>query len=291
MVLRSVRTSARDGKVVRRRLRMRTASLFLCAAALAGCAPLSQAFRSLPAAPPAGRNVTFYRIVYNFKGAPDGAAPLASLLFVHNKFYGTTLLGGDRRCAPAGCGVVFETTVDGVERVLYRFAGGTDGAYPVAELTASGTLLYGTTTAGGARCDAPGRCGTIFTISPSGDERILHRFKGGRDGASPYGGLTPLGGNFYGSTYAGGGGGDCSQRGSGCGTIFIAGKEGTERVLYAFKGGSDGANPDATLFAYDDALYGTTESGGSRCGTGHGCGVAFSASTSGGEHVLHRFDG
>lgn len=72
--------------------------------------------------------------------------------------------------------------------------------------------------------------------------------------------------------------------------LLVAGASaGTEKVLYAFTGGSDGANPvDIGLLVRDSAgtLYGTTENGGS-CGKG----TVFQLSTDGVETVLHNFCG
>ena len=55
-------------------------------------------------------------------------------------------------------------------------------------------------------------CGTIFEISSSGKETILHRFQGGTDGADPVAGLLELKGKLYGTTEEGGANGD--------GTVF-----------------------------------------------------------------------
>jgi uncharacterized repeat protein (TIGR03803 family) len=68
------------------------------------------------------------------------------------------------------------------------------------------------------------------------------------------------------------------------------------RVLYHLKGGpADGADPHSGLTPFRGRLYGTTAGGGnSGCNiaTGFdGCGVVFSATTSGEERVLHAFGG
>ena len=60
--------------------------------------------------------------------------------------------------------------------------------------------LYGTTNFGGAY--GPG---TVFSISASGKEKVLHSFAGGSDGAGPYGGLIDVNGTLYGTTEFGGG--------------------------------------------------------------------------------------
>jgi uncharacterized repeat protein (TIGR03803 family) len=102
------------------------------------------------------------RDVYDFQGGHDGASPVAGLIFLKGTLYGTTMNGGTR----AGHGTIFAVDrVSGKERVLHRFAGGHDGANPVASLTALNGVLYGTTaskTSGGPF----GFFGTIFQISP-----------------------------------------------------------------------------------------------------------------------------
>lgn len=67
-----------------------------------------------------------------------------------------------------------------------------------------------------------------------------------------------------------------------------------ERVLYSFKGGKDGINPEPELTAVGGTLYGTTVEGGDpSCTTiqgGSGCGTLFRIDTSGGKYeVLYRF--
>ncbi len=69
---------------------------------------------------------------------------------------------------------------------------------------------------------------------------------------------------------------------------------GAEKVLYSFKGGSDGSNPFAGLIADKaGALYGTTYfgGGGTDCQYGQGCGTVFKVAADGSEVVLHAFAG
>jgi len=102
------------------------------------------------------------RVVYAFKAVPDGVSPRAALVFVHGKFYGTTMLGGSARC---DCGTIFSVTRSGHERVVHSFAGNQDGAYPESSLTYFQGRLYGTTEAGGSKACAHG-CGTVFAFTP-----------------------------------------------------------------------------------------------------------------------------
>jgi uncharacterized repeat protein (TIGR03803 family) len=73
--------------------------------------------------------------------------------------------------------------------------------YYAGLIQASDGNFYGTTYQGGAS-----GLGTVFKITPSGTETILHTFGGGSsDGANPWANLVQGGdGNLYGSTYAGG---------------------------------------------------------------------------------------
>jgi uncharacterized repeat protein (TIGR03803 family) len=61
-----------------------------------------------------------------------------------------------------------------------------------------------------------------------------------------------VGGTLYGTTLGGGSG--CGS--SGCGTLFKLSTAGKETVLDRFKGGTDGANPEAGLIEMNGALYG-----------------------------------
>jgi uncharacterized repeat protein (TIGR03803 family) len=64
------------------------------------------------------------------------------------------------------------------------------------------------------------------------------------------------------------------------------------RLLYAFKGGADGSQPEADLTAVDGKLYGTASSAGDEnCFSGFGCGTVFQMTLSGAYRVLHRFVG
>jgi uncharacterized repeat protein (TIGR03803 family) len=67
-------------------------------------------------------------------------------------------------------------------------------------------------------------------------------------------GLIDVNGTFYGTTAGGGASGD--------GTVFAVRTSGAERAMYSFKGGTDGANPQAGLVELNGALYGTTSAGG-----------------------------
>jgi uncharacterized repeat protein (TIGR03803 family) len=143
-------------------------------------------------------------VLYSFKGAPgDGLFPYAGLINVKGTLYGATYEGGANYD-----GTVFAITTSGAETVLYSFKGGSgDGEDPEAGLINVKGTLYGTTYEGGANGD-----GTVFKITTSGAETVLHSFGGLGDGALPLAGLLNFEGTLYGTTYEGGANGD--------GTVF-----------------------------------------------------------------------
>lgn len=176
-------------------------------------------------------------------------------------------------------------------RVIFSF-GGSDGKQP-GGLTGLDGTLYGTTMLGGTKgklC-SPGGCGTVFSITRAGAQRVLHAFTGGQNGGNPSG-LTKLNGIFYGVTETGGASsGICAVApASGCGTIFSITPSGTLHTLYRFQGGSDGAVPVGTLTVVNGVLYGVTDGGGSYgSGCSAGCGTVFSITAAGKENVIYRF--
>jgi uncharacterized repeat protein (TIGR03803 family) len=199
----------------------------------------------------------------------DGANPYAGLIQgIDGDFYGTTYYGGKNTYY----GTVFKITPSGMLTTLHSF-NNTDGAHPYAGLVqATDGDFYGTTAGGGAN----GYYGTIFKITPSGMPTTLYSFcpQGPpcADGTAPYAALVQAtDGNFYGTTFAGGG------INGGPGTIFKITPSGTLTTLYRFcpqKGCTDGENPYAALVqGTNGTLYGTTESGGA-----NGFGTVFSLS-------------
>ena len=108
------------------------------------------------------------------------------------------------------------------------------------------------------RRDAPG-CGTVFSITPSGTETILHAFTGNPDGSAAPWPLLNVNGTLYGTTEYGGA--------TNNGTIYSITPSGTETVPYSFKGPPDGAFPASDLTYVNGTLYGTTAHGGTFCAT------------------------
>jgi uncharacterized repeat protein (TIGR03803 family) len=161
-------------------------------------------------------------------------------------------------------------------RVLYNFAGSSDGGDPYATLIrdAAGNL-YSTVDYGGTSF-----AGAVFKVAPNGTETVLYSFTGGADGAYPFSPVVRDGaGNLYGTTSMGGS--------SNAGVVFKVDPGGTETVLHSFTGGADESYPFGGLLR-DKAgnLYGTTSQGGSS-----NDGVLFKISPRGKETILHTFTG
>jgi uncharacterized repeat protein (TIGR03803 family) len=184
--------------------------------------------------------------------------------------------------------------------VIYRFRGGSDGSGLYGSLVAENGALYGTTFGGGIGGSGYGN-GTVFKMSSSGAKTILYAFQGGSDGANPQDGLNAgSGGILYGDTDYGGGSASCP---AGCGVVYEmlpSGSGYSEKVIYAFAGGADGALPlSGLLVDHSGAIYGVTvDGGGSAACTDPsgvtGCGTAFKLTPSGSgfsESVLYRFQG
>lgn len=207
-------------------------------------------------------------VLHSFSGGSDGAHPRAGLIEVNNKLYGTSQDGGANSCGGFGCGTVYAITTSGKETVLHSFSG-SDGSSPTGNFAEIKGALYSTTDSGGANCGGSGGCGTVFRITTSGKETVIHSFSGA-DGAFPYAGLISVKGILYGTTVNGGGGGSACDY-AGCGTIFSIMTSGKETVLHSFGNYGDGINPFAGLLNGNGMIYGTTPYAGVR-----GFGTAFS---------------
>jgi hypothetical protein len=271
------------------------------------------------------------QVLYSFQGGTnDGANPAGGVVFdAQGNLYGATTQGGLTVCAIGGeCGTVYQlsppTQKGGswAETIIYKFQGqeANDGGLPNGGLIidASGNL-YGVTAYGGSGdCVLLGLragCGTVYELSPpqqKGDawtETILYSFPTAKQGYLPNGDLVFDGaGNLYGATEFGGGKGTtCNDFYEYCGAVFelsppkTKGGKWTEKVLHAFAGGTDGANPNGGLLLDDKgAVYGTTYSGGNQSchyEDEFGCGTVFeleSPTTKGRawtESQLHVFAG
>ncbi len=145
------------------------------------------------------------RLLYSFSGGSDGAVPVSNLVDVKGTLYGVTA-GLRRDTCSKGCGNVFAVTQDGKERVIHTFTGGEDGAEPFGDLLYYRGNFYGVTNfGGGSGCPLRNSvgCGTVFKLTPSGHETILHRFSGD-DGFIPQTNLIQYNATLYGTTTFGG---------------------------------------------------------------------------------------
>jgi uncharacterized repeat protein (TIGR03803 family) len=225
-----------------------------------------------------GAQAQTFSVVHSFTGGSDGSGPLSGFITDSaGNMYGTASTGGT-----SYYGVVFKVNTSGVETVLHTFTGGTDGVSPNGRLVRDKVgNLYGTTTGGGVNGS-----GTVFEVSPAGNEKVLHSLIGGTQGSDPQAGLAmDAAGNLYGTATAGGANGN--------GTVFElvkpkAGGKWMAKTLYSFGSGTDGRVPVAGV-AFDGAgnVYGTTSVGGT-----YGYGTVFELSPSGAgwkETTLHQF--
>jgi len=150
-------------------------------------------------------NGTSFTVLQNFGAnhnhGGDGFPMGTPIMDADGNIYGTSY-----GCDPADClhglfGTVWEWTNAGAYQVLLPFSNQTtEGSNPIAGviLDSKGNL-YGNTEVGGTY-----GYGTVFELSKSGSENLLHSFDGA-DGAYPVGGLIFGPGKvLYGTTYQGG---------------------------------------------------------------------------------------
>jgi len=214
--------------------------------------------------------------LYSFQGSPDGAGPMARVVFgPDGRLSGTTYGGGsftDLYACRYGCGTVFRLQPPATaprsalapwgETQLHDF-GSDDTQYPTGDLTFDQEgNLYGTTSfkhySGGR-----GQGGSVYQMRGT-SEAILYNFADDpQNGYEPWGGVIfDRNGNLYGTTIFGG---------AGVGTIFqltSSGSGWTKNVLYRFQGGSDGGCPFGGLIS-DEAgnLFGSTSGYNSQVAT------------------------
>jgi uncharacterized repeat protein (TIGR03803 family) len=157
-----------------------------------------------------------------------------------------------------------------MEEILYSFdprhTDPEDGYWPTADVVMDGEgNLYGTCHFGGIRHN-----GTVFKLSPSGVETVIHSFDGRKDGGNPYADVLLKNGKLYSTTFTG----DPYPQG---GTVWEMTRSGKETVLhkFPFNNGTDGFGSDASV-VMDKAgnLYGTTYYGGSGGGN-YGYGTVY----------------
>lgn len=248
-----------------------------CIVTLIGCARVANT--SSPLLPATNARTTGnsnFKTIFVFESGTEGRIPAGSVIGVSGTLYGATTFGGvsSKDCVPGhGCGTVYAVSQNGDEQVIYRFTGYANGARPYAGLVNLKGTLYGTTQLGGKRNN-----GSVFGITTSGSQSVLHEFDG-KDGSDPRANLTAVEGALYGTTYYGGS--------TDTGTVFAMTTSGTETVLHNFEGGTDGALPLGAVLGVHGLLYGTTSSGGIK-----DYGTVFSVAPSGGKYrVVYKFQG
>ena len=230
-------------------------------------------------------------ILHSFAGGSDGQNPVVPLIM--DKFgnlYGATVYGGLRNNQG---GTIFRISRAGKYSVVHRFSGApNDGQNPWGSLTMDGAgNLYGTTFLGGSSLATPCQpargprgCGTVFKITPAGQETILYNFNGGTDGGLPMGNVQPDSqSNLYGTASGFGA--------NNYGVLFKLTPAGAESVLYNFCpviNCADGAIPGFITRDSLGNIFGYADPTGSAANFGFP-GVAFEYSIGGTESALYTF--
>jgi uncharacterized repeat protein (TIGR03803 family) len=178
---------------------------------------------------------------------------------------------------------------------LYSFLGGSNGSSPNGVMVGPEGVLYGAASGGIQNCgNGSSYCGLIYQARPgpaacasalcSWDQTTIYEFTSGTDAEGGTVTAFDSAGNLYG--ISGGSGA------YGHGAIFeLTPSQGswTEKILYSFTGGNDGANPTSLLLRLDGNLYGTAYGGGL-----YQQGVVFQFVPSAGgwtENILYNFTG
>ena len=193
-------------------------------------------------------------ILYSFTTESGGTYPEAGVVVDSaGNVYGVGTRNGQH-----GQGSVYKLSRSGsgwTLNTIYSFLGGSDGAGPVGGLVLDEAgNLYGSTAAGGV-----GNGGTVFQLSPSGDnwtETTLCSFTGSY---GSYSSLTlDAAANLYGTTYR-----DGALDGGSVFKVTWSGSNWTCTELHDFQQGTGGVNPiGGVTVAPNGKLYGTTSAGG-----------------------------
>jgi uncharacterized repeat protein (TIGR03803 family) len=220
--------------------------------------------------------------LYNFCSKPrctDGSSPASPpVVGTDGNLYGVA--GG----GILNQGVVYKMTLSGEYSVLYSFCPThpcTDGVGPGGIILGADGNFYGA--AGGGNAS---NGGVIFSISPSGQLKVLYRFcsvaPNCQDGAGPNTPILGTDGNFYGVTSGGGS--------LGGGVLYELSSTGAYTVLYNFcsylEGCSAPGEPYDVVRDANGNFFGTTEYSAS----GSPYGSVFEITSSNQLLVLHDFD-
>lgn len=147
-----------------------------------------------------------------------------------------------------------------------------DGYSPTRGLIVVKGTLYGTTGSGGTYS-----YGTVYSITKSGEETVLHSFAGNGDGANPNSELLDVNGTLYGTTESGGA--------YNKGTVFSVTPRGEEKVLHSFDYTlTNGGPPAGGLIDVSGTFYGVTYWYGVK-----NRGAVYSITPAGNEKQLYSF--
>jgi uncharacterized repeat protein (TIGR03803 family) len=176
-------------------------------------------------------------------------------------------------------GGVFKIAQDGTVTVLNSTIGG----YVVSGVTLAqnGNFFGANQNQGIDNCSNFNGCGQIFTITPTGTEKVIYSFTNGVDGADPM--AAPVQANnglLYGTTPSANGDSNAS-------TAYSLSYSGAFTVLHTFNNSTDGSGVVAGLTAGTDGnFYGVAQNGGM-----NGDGTVFRMTKAGAVTVLHSFAG
>ena len=178
---------------------------------------------------------------------------------------------------------------------LYSFLGGSQGSAPNGVIVGPSGALYGAVQGGFQTCgnDGASYCGLIYEAKPGPaacatalcgwDATTVYQFTGNTDAWGGNVVVSDSAGNLYGISGSGG-----AYNGGAVFELTPAQGGWTEKILYNFPGGNDGAGPNSLLLGHDGNLYGTAGAGA------YGYGVVFQLVPSAGgwtENVLYAFAG
>lgn len=216
-------------------------------------------------------------LTFNFL---NGGYPNTGVLPLNGALYGGVVDGFAN-----ATGGLFVLTPSRIDRNYWMWSWLTEAAAYTAPLIASGGVLYGSSSSGGA-FDA----GFVFSVTPNGQLNDLFDFNFAHldDGCLPYSSVLVSAHVLYGTT------GSCGS-GSG-GTIFaltppqvtIGSSPGQWNLvtLHSFAREPDGSGPSA-ITSYNGTIVGTTESGGT-----HNTGTVFSINPDGSNYqIIYNFVG
>jgi uncharacterized repeat protein (TIGR03803 family) len=219
-----------------------------------------------------------YKMMHEFKNGPkDGSGPVGTqVLDSAGNLYGLTFGGGIN-----DTGAFYEISAVGDEKILYSFGNAPDGTQPGSGPISYAGNYYGVTIGGGANTCYNGGCGTVFKITPSGEETVLYNFTGGSDGLNPWELIGDSKGNFYGLS---------KTQDNTTAAVFEITSAGDFSIAY---NGSYVSQIGYIIVGNNGSLYASSSGGDASCEP-NGCGQILQLTPTGGGNgtvtVLHQFD-